>query len=58
MAAKLRDFTGTFSADVNRDPDYDQEGADKNNCDQPLGNMTDPQGAIERPHRVDRLARV
>ena len=47
MSAEFRNFAGGFFADVDRNTDNTGESGDKNEGNQPRGDVTDAQGVIE-----------
>ena len=52
MGAELRNFSGGFLADVNRDADDADEGAHKDERDQPGWNVANAQCTIETAYTV------
>jgi hypothetical protein len=47
MRAELSNFAGCFFADVNGDTDHSRECSDKDEGDQPGGNMTHAQRPVK-----------
>jgi len=58
MTAEFGNFPGSFATNINGDPDHRNQRAAEDDCDQPGGNVTYAQCAIESPNGIDWLARV
>lgn len=58
MSAEFRNFAGGFFADVDRYTNNTGEGGDKNEGNQPGGDVTDAQGVIKTGHIIHSVIRV
>jgi hypothetical protein len=58
MTAELGDLAGGLLAYVNSDPYYDYQGPGENYRNKPRGNMSNPQGTVERAQAFDRFVGV